>query len=318
MRRNAILLGVAALALAILPGCLSQGEDPLPAQELEIATGNRSGVYDLYGKGLARAIERHVPDLTATTRRTDGSVANLRLLASGDADVAFSLADTAADAHTGRGRFRRPVAVRALARLYDNYVQVIVRDNSDVQTLPELAGRRVSLGAPGSGTAVIAERVLAVSGLENARSPRRRHLDVEQSAMALAAGEIDAFFWSGGLPTAAITDLLGKVSIRLLELRGVAAKLRDRYRHSDVYTQSRVPPGIYDLPEAVTTVSVPNLLVVREDLPEETAYRLTRLLFEHREELGAAHDEARKLNERGAFATYPVPTHPGAQRWYER
>jgi TRAP transporter TAXI family solute receptor len=318
--RGIAILFATAIALAALAGCSSQDEQPIAARELEIATGNQLGVFDAYGEGLAVAIERHVPHLTATTRRTDGSVQNLRRLASGDAQLAFTLADSAADAHTGRGRFPEPVAIRALARLYDNYVQVIVRAETDIERLSDLGGRRhrLSLGAERSGTAVIAERVLAVSGLEGARSPRRLYLDLEESAQALRAGEIDAFFWSGGLPTEAITELLKTVPIRLLGLRGVAAKLRERHRHSEVYTQARVPRRVYDLPAAVTTVSVPNLLVVREDLPEETAYRITRLLFERREELGAVHDEARKLNERSGRATFPIPLHRGASRWYAR
>lgn len=312
----AILL--VALAIAALAGCGGDDEQPLAPQELVIATGNASGVYAKYGEGLATAIGRYVPELTATVRGTDGSIENLRLLGSGRVQIAFSLADAAADAYGGRGRFRERVPVRALARLYDNYVQVIVRDTPDIRELRDLAGRTVSLGAPDSGTAVIAERVLTVSKLEGARSPSRRYLDIAQSARALAAGEIEAFFWSGGLPTQAITDLKAEgVRIRLLELRGVAKKLRERYPRNDVYTQARVPRSAYGLRSAVTTVSVPNLLVVRSDLAPETAYRLTRLLFERRRELRESHSEALRINDRAALATYPVPLHEGAERWYE-
>ena len=316
MRRTRILVVVASLAA--LAGCGSDAEEPLDRRELRIATGNPSGVYASYGAGLARAIERHIPRLRATVAHTDGSIENLRRLQAGDVQVAFSLADSAADARTGRGRFTEPVPVRALARLYDNYVQVIVRDGSAIRTPGDLAGQRVSLGAPGSGTALIAERVLAVSGLEGARAPRRRAMDIAASARALAAGEIDAFFWSGGLPTQAITDLQRRLPIRLLELRGVARKLRGRYPHSDVYTQARVPRSAYGLRSAVTTVSVPNLLVVRRDLDEETAYRITRLLLQRPAELRRSHPEAQRLNARAALATYPVALHRGAARWYER
>lgn len=306
------------LAALVLWGCALGGEEPLEPRVLRIGTGNSNGVYASYGTGFAEAIGAHVPRLSAKDVESDGSIQNLQWLASGHIDIAFALADAAADARAGTGRFRRPVNAVALARLYDNYVQVIVRADSDIDALEELSGKLVSVGARGSGTALIAERVLAVSGLEGRRGPRRSRLDIDDAARALAAGDVHALFWSGGLPTKAITrHLLDRgVPLRLLDLSGIAAKLRRRYR-TDVYKEANVPRRAYRLREAVTTVSVPNLLVVRRNLPDEIAYRLTRLLFARHDELRRSHDEARRLNPRSGIATYPLPRHPGAQRWYE-
>ncbi len=308
-----LLVLVLLAAPTILTGC-GGGESPLAAQRLRIASGTPGGVYAAYGQGLAKAITAHVPRLTATAQPSDGSVENLRRLAAGRTDLAFSLADSAADAAGGRGRFSRRVPLRALGRLYDNYVQIIVRDDSPIRAVADLARRPVSIGAPGSGTALIAERLLTLSGLDGARGPRRARLDIAASARALAARSIDAFFWSGGLPTEAIVDLQRGEAIRLLDLRGLARKLRER--HSDVYTESVVPRRVYGLRSAVTTVTVPNLLVVLRDMPDEMAYRLTRMLFAGHGELTKSHPEAGRLDARSGYATQRVRLHPGAERWY--
>lgn len=319
VRVTAVLV-VAALS-TLLAGCGGEDEQPLDPRRLQIATGTKGGVYAAYGSGLAEAITRRVPRLSASVEHTDGSVENLRLLAGGRVQVAFTLADSASDAMLGRGRFGEPVPLVALARLYDNFVQVIVRADSPIMTMAQLSAEDVvSVGAEGSGTAVIAERVLSLLKLDGSRGPRRVRLDVSDSARALAKGQLDAFFWSGGLPTAAISELQQRrprVSIRLLDLRGVALRLRDRH-HTDVYTESRVSRAVYGVRSAVTTVSVPNLLVVRADFDDQMAYRLTRLLFARPAELRASHREASRFSPRAASTTYPLPLHPGAARWYAR
>ena len=311
---------VVAALVAALTGCGAPDERRLDARTLTIATGTPGGVYAEYGAGLAEAIARHIPRLTAEVEETDGSVANLRLLASDRAQVAFTLADSAADAVNGGGAFREPIALVALARLYDNYVQVIVRADSEIRAISDLSAEDVvSVGAGGSGTAVIAARVLSLLKLNGSRGPRRVRLNITESADALRRGEIDAFFWSGGLPTRAISELQERkprVAIRLLDLGGLARRLREQHR-TDVYTESPVSRAVYGVRYAVTTVSVPNLLVVRRDFDEETAYRLTRLLFARPDKLRAAHREAARFSSRAASTTYPLALHRGAARWYE-
>lgn len=304
--RASLVLGVVSLALA---GCAAE-DVPAIAGEIRIATGNPGGVYATYGGGIATLLSERWDGVTVTTIETGGSVENLELVATGAAAAGFTLADMAADARFGRPPFAERLDIVALARLYDNYVQLVVREASEVASVADLSGLRVSLGSPGSGTAVAAERILTVAGV-HVESVR---LDIEASAAALAAGDIDAFFWSGGLPTAAISELQEVVAVRLVDLQDVADELVRRY--GDFYTEATVPASAYGLSSAVTTVSVPNYLVVRRDLDIDRAYWLTRILFDGQRELVDVHPEAQRLDLRLAIHTDPLDLHPGAVRWY--
>ena len=302
------------LAVLVAGGCGGEEEQPLPTGDVRIATGLDGGVYWPYGRAIAKAVNRHLPALRASALTTQGSVENLQRLDEGQADVAFTLADTAGPAKAGTPPFSSAVPVVALARIYDDYVQVIARADSGLRSVADLARRRISIGAPRSGTALTAKRILGLPHLRlgGSRKPQNDELGLRDSADALAAGRIDAFFWSGGLPTQAIVELQEKVTIRLLDLPdGTAAQL-----DPNLYTESQIPRYVYGGARPVSTVAAANLLVVRRDLPAEMAFRLTRLLFDHQRELEAAHDEARRLNLRKAIATYPLDLHPGAARFY--
>jgi uncharacterized protein len=296
--------------------CGGSDDRPLPAQQLQIATGLRGGVYRLYGKGLADLVNTYLSPLHASPRGTQGSVDNLQRLADGRADIAFSVADVVGPALHGRKPFSRPIPIVALARLYDDYVQIIARADSNLRTVSDLRGKTVSIGAARSGIAQTAKRILRLRGvgLRGAHAPGILTLPLEASADALVAGRIDAFFWSGGVPSPAIQKLRHRLRIRWLALPpGTAAGL-----DPNLYTNTVIPRSVYGRLCAVSTVVASNLLVVRKDLPDEVAYRLTGLLFDHRRELQRAHPEAAGLNERGAIATYPLQWHPGARRWYAR
>ncbi|MEU2913387.1 TAXI family TRAP transporter solute-binding subunit [Streptomyces massasporeus] len=312
--RLAHVLSTALTAALLLAGCGGSDAPPRPSGEVTVATGNQGGVYAEYGAGFADVIERRLPAASARVLHTGGSVDNLRRVGGGEARVGFTLADSAADAVAGRAPFTGRVPVVALAALYDNYVQLVVPADSPVRSVKDLRGRRVSVGAEGSGTAIVAERVLDVAGLSADDDVTGQRLDVRESASALADGRIDAFFWSGGLPTAAITELRRTTPIRLVDLGDVVGALTESY--GELYTETTVPAVVYGAQSAVTTVSVPNFLVVRRDMPEAEAYWLTRLLFDGQSRLIRAHPEARRLDRRTAIATYPLDLHPGAERWY--
>ncbi|AYV26380.1 TAXI family TRAP transporter solute-binding subunit [Streptomyces avidinii] len=306
---------VAALVLVLLPIACSDSDVPdRPSGQIAVATGNPGGVYAEYGAGYADVIGRRLPDASARVLHTGGSVENLRKVESGQAQAGFALADAAADAVAGRPPFSRPLPVVALAALYDNYVQLVVRADSPVRSAKALRGLRVSVGSDGSGTALIAERILKVAGLSPETDVTSLRLNVRESAAALAAGRIDAFFWSGGLPTGAITELRRGTEIRLVDLGDVVGELTRAY--GELYTETTVPAVVYGAQSAVTTVSVPNFLVVRRDMAESEAYWLTRLLFDGQAQLIRAHPEARRLDRRSAIATHPLELHPGAARWY--
>jgi uncharacterized protein len=255
-----------------------------------------------------------LPRLTPAVLTTGASVDNLRMVGVGAAEVGFSLADCAAAAMTGQPPFTAPLPVAALARLYENYLHVVVRADGSVGTLADLAHRRVSLGAAGSGTEVVACRVLATAGLDPRVGLTALRLGVEDSARELAAGRLDAFFFSGGLPVAAIAQLTGAVPIRLLDIGDLADRLRAV--HGEFYAERTIPASTYGLGRSASTVGVPNYLVVARSMPTSTAYEVTRLLFERRDALAAAHPEARRLDRGAAVGTYPLSLHPGAIRYY--
>ncbi len=302
------------LLVAALVSCGSEREQPLPEQPVRIASGLKGGVYRVYGRALAREINAHLPHLRATALTTEGSVDNLQRLNEGRAEVAFTLADTAAAAIEGTGPFTRPIALAALARLYEDYVQVIVRDDSDIDSIADLSRRRISIGAPRSGTALMAKRILRLSALKlrGSRSPHIEQLPLRESADALAGGRIEAFFWSGGLPTQAIETLRDKVDIKLIDLPAGVAEL-----DPNLYTETQIPKSVYKAKRAVSTVTASNLLVVRADMPTEVAYRITALLFDRQRQLEKQHPEGKRLNLRDAIATYPLGLHPGARKLYQ-
>lgn len=304
----------AVLGMVVLASCGEDSEAPLPAGQLRIATGLDGGVYLVYGTELASILSRELQPLSAVAAQTEGSVKNLDRLVAGRADVGFTLADSAALALAGKKPFTRPARIAALARLYDDYLQIVVRDDSDIDHISDLAGKKVSIGARGSGTALEAQSILRLPtmGLRGRPAVRRQHRTLKQSTAALAGRRIDAFFWSGGLPTEAIVNLRQTVKIRLIGLPPGTAKELD----PDLYSDTQIPRYVYGAGGAVRTVIASNLLVVREDMAAETAYRITRALFGHKKELEAKHEQAKRLNPRSAIETFPLSLHPGAKRWY--
>jgi TRAP transporter TAXI family solute receptor len=308
------LLGL-GLALAALAGLLSCTGQPQPAGDLRIATGAPGGVYFAYGEGLAGAVDTHLPELEPEVLRTAASLDNVRRVVAGDAEIAFSLADSVALAVAGEAPFEEPQPVRALARLYDNYVHLVVAADSGIHALEDLRGHPVSTGAVGSGTELIVDRLLELSGIDPDEGLLRSRMNIDESALALQAREISAFFFSSGLPAAAIEELAAAGRIRLIDLSAQVRPMREQY--GELYSERSIPRSVYGLP-ATATIGVPNYLIVREDMDEELARQLTGLLFTARDALADAHPEARRLNLRAAFSTYPVELHPGAAAYYRR
>jgi hypothetical protein len=291
---------------------------PSNVQYLSIATGDTGGVYYAYGGGLAKVVSEHVPGVRATAESTAASVDNLKLIRDGQADVAFTLADTAADAAAARGPFAgtTPVAARALAVLYFNYLHLVTLDSA-LSSIHDLRGRVVSTGLPGSGTEVTARRVLSAAGIDPDRDVTRRGLGPGQGADALKDGKIAALFWSGGLPTPAFLDLAHSPNVRLRLIATAPALDSLKKEYGALYRQLEIPSGAYrGLDAAVPVVGVANLLVVRADMPEDLAYRLTRVLFENQAELAVVHPEAKKLSLETAVTGSPLEYHAGAVRYY--
>jgi hypothetical protein len=202
--------------------------------------------------------------------------------------------------------------------LYDNYTHVVARGDAGVARVADLAGKHVSIGAAGGGTELVATRMLRAAGLDPATDIRPVSLGVAQSVDALKDGKIDAFFWSGGVPTASILDLASTqgVSWRLIPNDESLGPLQKTCGPS-LYSKLVVPRSAYPgLPADVAVVGVANLLVAHADMPEQLAYDITRLLFEHQADLVAVHREAAHLKPSGASTPSPAPFHPGAVRYY--
>jgi TRAP transporter TAXI family solute receptor len=308
------VLGIAAstAAAAVIPGC-SRGrrDEPAPAGPAKLATGNPGGVYQIYGDGLAKLVTE-ATGVQMSTFGTEGSVANLRMLARGTADLGFSLADSALDAYEGQETFKSgALRLWALARTYDNYVHVVVPISSVADKLEQLENLVVSVGPQDSGTAVVAGRLLRLAGVK----VQVRNLELEDATERLAHGGIDAMIWSGGLPTNPILALQKTVGFKLLDIGKQASALAAR--RFGGYVLSSIPPSVYGLANTVPTLAVPNYLLARRGLSDSWAWWTLNTMFRRQADLEKVHPEAGSLDARSAIATMPIPLHPAAVRWYE-
>ncbi|MBB5954522.1 hypothetical protein FHS29_001092 [Saccharothrix tamanrassetensis] len=278
---------------------------------ITIATGNSGGVYYVVGGGLAKLISDNTK-LKATAAETGASVQNIQQLVAGDYDVAFSLADTAADAVNGKGAFDgKPQQVQALTRLYPNYTQVVVRASSGINSIADLKGKRISTGSPKSGTEVIANRLLAAAGLDPEKDVEAQRLDLAKTADGMKDGSLDGLVWSGGLPTAQITDLTTslKDQVRFIDITPLLPKLKEV---NPVYDKGTIPAATYGQAADVPTVVVPNVLLVKADFPDANACAITKLVFDKKADLEKVHPAARDIVEEKAALTDPVPLHAGS------
>jgi TRAP transporter TAXI family solute receptor len=318
MKINARPASFALSAAAFLAACAPASSPDRPkVTRLSIATGGTGGVYYVYGGALARLISESVPGVEATAEVTSASIDNLKFLRDGKADIAFTLADTLKDASEGKGAFEgRPIDLRALAVLYTNVTHVVTKKGSGITKLADLKGKVVSMGSAGSGTETIADRTLVAAGLDPAADIKRENLSAQASADALKDGKVDAFFWSGGLPTAAVLDLAISAPTLLLETASVLPKLQARYGEA-LYRPVSIPPSTYSsIDTEVHTFGVSNVLVVPASFDAGRAYLIVKTMFEKKKALVAAHAEARNLNLQTAITGSPVPLHEGALKYY--
>jgi TRAP transporter TAXI family solute receptor len=300
---------VALLALVLVLAACTNATDGL---RLTIATGFPTGVYYNLGSALAKEWARQTGMPTPVVLQTDGSGDNLRRLRSGEANVAFSAADLATDELAEAGKHHP----RALARIYDDYLHIAVRADSKIESVRDLLGKRVAIGAPTSGVKIIARRVLQIAGVDIDRDPGLSEKGLSDSSKALQRGEIDAFFWSGGLPTNEIVELARAVPVRLLDMTDVMPQIRAKYRYYNVAT---IPITTYELRNSVpvSTLVVPNLLLVTDQMSPAAAKALTQGIFEAQENLAKVNKAANSIDIRSAIETQPVPLHEGAEQFYK-
>jgi TRAP transporter TAXI family solute receptor len=286
---------------------------------LSIATGGTGGVYYPLGGGLANIISKYIPYAEATAEVTTASVDNCLLVGRGKADIAFTMTDTAWDAYKGLGKaFKDKVNVRSLAVFYPNNMHVVTVEGKRIEKVADLKGKRVSTGAPGSGTEIVALRVLEAYGLNPDKDMSRDKLGASESAGALKDGKIDAYFWVGGLPTASVTDLAATpgTKIKLIGHMEAVHKMKEKY--GPIYVPGIIPAKTYPGQDAdVPIVVLWNLLVVNETMKENVAYDVVKTMFDHKPELVMVHGDAKHLSlDPQAAGGSPIPFHPGAIRYF--
>lgn len=298
-----------ALALPALSACTGSTPEP----QLVIAGGVAPGVYLSLAQTLAEVwAERLELDPAPRVLSTAGSGQNMQMLTSGTVQVAISQIDVA-ETFANRTDASSPFAPRALARLYDDATHVVVRRDSPITRFADLRGARVSIGPSGSGYQPIAIRLLDVAGIGVAGLGTRAELGLADAATALREGRIDAFFWSGGVPTDGIRALAQQLPVRLLDLTDVLPRLRERF---PVYSVGTVPADTYGLPAPISTLTVRNALLVTVAMGADEARTLIAEAFEAQPRLAAASPAAVTIDSRSAIGTQPIPLHPGAEEFY--
>ncbi|MGH3646348.1 MAG: TAXI family TRAP transporter solute-binding subunit, partial [Micromonosporaceae bacterium] len=304
-------IALVLVASASLTGGAASPPGPAyPSGPLPIATGERDSVYYQYGLALREAMRSGMPELDPYLTVSSSARRNLELAAAGKVQLVFASADTVASLPS-----RDTDRLATIARLYDDYLHLVVRrgENPPIQTLTDLRGKRVSVGTAGSGTERTSMQLLRVAELHDDTTIRR--LDLTESESALINGEIDAFFYFGGLPTTGIERLNLIQPIQLIDLGDWIGGLSG---HGDFYTRLAIPSSTYGPGvDVATTVGLPNYLVVPTRMDPDLAYALTNLLFEQQELMAGTHEVVERLDRRAAIVTpQPLQLHPGALAYY--
>src|SRR5436190_3429015 len=284
---------------------------------LNIATGGTGGVYIVYGAGLADMLSKKMK-VAASPQTTPASVDNMKLIRDGKADLAFTLADTAYDAINGKGRFAPPEAkvdAKTIAVMYSNYMHIAAKAGSGINTVADLKGKRVSIGAAGSGTETKGIRILEAYGLNATTDIQPQRLNAQDSADALRDGKVDAFFFDGGLPTGAVSDLANSTAIKLIDQSAAIAKLNSKY--GNFYFPAKIPKGTYKNDADVVTAGVANLLVVPSSFDPALVKAILTAMFDYQADLVLVHPEAKNLKLDTATQGSSIDFHPGAIDFYK-
>jgi hypothetical protein len=285
---------------------------------LSLVTGGIGGVYYPMGAGMANILSRHIPYAEAAAEVTTASVDNCLLVGAGKADLALIMADVGWDAYQGKGKFNKKEPLRTIAVLYPNNMHIVTLQGKGIQKVPDLKGKRVSTGAPGSGTEVKALRVLEAYGLDPDQDMKKARWSASESASALKERKIDAYFWDGGLPTPSVTDLGATPGIRIKLIGHEDAIPKMRQKYGPLYVKGIIPAETYPGQDADVPIAVVwNLLICNEKMKADVAYDIVKTLFEHNPELITVHRMARFITlEPQAAGGSPLPLHPGAIRYF--
>jgi len=311
-------LSAKRFAFALAFACAAA--QPALADNLSIATGGTGGVYYPIGGGMASLLSKKVPGLEATAEVTGGSVDNLKLVGSDETYIGMTMSDAALDAYKGQDKFDgKKMPLRTLMIMYPNSMHVVTLQGKGIEKFADLKGKRVSTGSPGSATEVMAFRQLEAAGLDRDKDVTRERLSVAESVNALKDNKIDAFFWVGGLPTAAVTDLANTpgTTLQMIDSAELVPAMNAKY--GNLYVQAVIGKDVYRGMKADNkNANVMNILVANQDMSDETAYNIVKTIFESRDDLIAVHKITAdfKLENQKSAAT-PIPFHPGAAKYFQ-
>ncbi|WP_406342127.1 TAXI family TRAP transporter solute-binding subunit [Streptomyces sp. NBC_00648] len=317
-RRRALQGAVAALVVfgLLLWWLLSLGASR-PSGTITFSTGVRTGVYQRYGELLERALADDLPEVDVRLQTSEGSQQNLKRVATGQADFTIATADAVAkylrDDSVGADR------LRGCARLYDDYVQLVVGRDSSVRTTADLRSKRVGIGQPGSGVRLLAERLMTAAKLDPAHDITPVSAGIDTMPELLRTGKIDAFFWSGGLPTTAVLRLSEQDQIRLVPLGDLVTALHREDGPTGFYRAATMPADAYPQAQrgvAVPTIAVANLLVTTDRTDRGLTEEFTHTVIRSRDAIGREVHAAQLVDLRTAIYTEPLPLHDGARRYY--
>jgi TRAP transporter TAXI family solute receptor len=320
MLRKFITLRSAVALAAMVAAGLMTGDANAQQKTMSIGTGGTGGVYYPLGGAVANVLTKNIPNVQATAEVTGGSIDNLKLIASGQSELGFTMADAALDAEKGQAKFKgTPVPLRALLVVYPNRMHVVTVEGTAIEKLSDLKGKRVSTGSPGSATEIMAFRVIEAAGLDKDKDMTRERLGVAESVNAIKDRKIDAFFWVGGIPTAAVTDLAATpgVKLKLVDHADLAEKMNAKY--GKLYSPGKIKAGSYpglDKNNAITEVW--NLIVTGDKMSNEDAYAIVKTLVEKKADIVAVHKEAESFSLDNQVQTRsPIPFHPGALKYFK-
>ncbi|MCU7994795.1 TAXI family TRAP transporter solute-binding subunit [Shewanella glacialipiscicola] len=284
---------------------------------INILTGGTSGVYYPIGVALSQLYDNGIEGSKTSVQATKASVENLNLLQSGRGELALALGDSVAAAYQGDidAGFKKPLdKIRIIAAAYPNYIQIVANKESGIKTLADLKGKRISVGAPKSGTELNARSIFKAAGLSYEDMGKVEFLPYAESVELIKNRQLDATLQSSGLGMAAIRDLAATMAINFVEIpEDVIAKI-----NNPAYQHGVIPASTYEGQTTdVSTVAIQNLLVTQSSVSDDLAYQMTKLMFEHLDRLGNAHSAAKAISLDNATKNLPIPLHPGAERYYK-
>ena len=307
------------LLIALAIGCLAAGAAQAQQLRLSISTGGTGGVWYPMGGAMANVLSKSMPATSATAEVTGGSVDNIKLLAAGKSDISFSMVDTAYEGMTGTGKFKDKVPMRTLAVVHPLVMHVVTAEGRGVEKMSDLKGKRVSTGSPGSGTEVMAIRILEAYGIDATKDIVRERLSVSEAANALKDRKIDAFLHAAGVPLPAVTDVAATPGIRVRLIDHADAVDAMVRKYGPIYARGKIPAKTYGNQDREgATVNVWGVLYVNEKMSEKLAYDVVKTLFDKQPDLVLAHRESANMTlENQTIGASPVPWHPGALRFFK-